>query len=408
MKFTLSWLKDHLDTTASLEEIVDRLTLIGLELEGVEDRAAPLAPFRIAKVTAAEQHPNADRLRVLAVDPGDGSSVQVICGAPNARAGMVGVFAAPGTFIPGTGVALEVGTIRGVESRGMMLSEREMGLSDEHDGIVDLPTDAPVGTPFVEWADLGDPVIDVAVTPNRADCLGVRGIARDLAAAGLGTLKPLAIEAMGGEGGPVTPKVTLSFPDGPSLCPAFALRLIEGVENGPSPDWMKQRLTAIGLRPINRLVDVTNYLTHDIGRPLHVFDADKVAGDLVVRRAKAGESVAALDGKTYTLDETMCVIADDHGVESLAGVMGGEASGSTDTTTRVLVESALWEPLNIARTGRTLGVHSDARHRFERGVDPAMTEPGLDLATAMILKLCGGTPGPVTIAGEIPHSGHRI
>ena len=403
MKFPLSWLKDHLETDAPLQTIVDRLTSIGLEVEGVEDRAGPLTAFRIARVTTAEQHPNADRLRVLSVDPGDGSAVQVICGAPNARAGLVGVFAAPGTHIPGTGVDLEIGNIRGVESRGMMLSEREMGLSDEHDGIIELPEDAPVGTPYVSWAKLDDPVIEIAVTPNRADCLGIRGVARDLAAAGLGTLKPLDIPAVAVTGG-AAPAVHLSFGDGPSLCPAFALRLVEGVSNGPSPDWLKRRLTAIGLRPINRLVDVTNYLTYDVGRPLHVFDADKVAGDLVVRAARDGETVEALDGRTYTLDSTMCVIADDNGVESLAGIMGGEVSGSSDETTRVLVESALWEPINIARTGRALGVNSDARHRFERGVDPAFALPGLEYATAMILELCGGAAGPVTLAGEIPDS----
>ncbi len=408
MKFTLSWLKDHLETDADLQAIVDCLTTIGLELEGVEDRAASLAAFRIARVVSAEQHPDADRLRVLNVDPGDGALVQVICGAPNARTGLVGVFAAPGSHIPGTGVDLSVGTIRGVESRGMMLSEREMGLSEEHDGIIELPADAPVGTPYAQWARLNDPVIDVAVTPNRPDCLGVRGIARDLAAAGLGTLKPLAVDPVPGAAGAPPPKVTLDFGDGPSLCPAFALRLIEGVDNGPSPDWLKRRLTAIGLRPINRLVDVTNYLTHDLGRPLHVFDADKVAGDLVVRAARAGEEVLALDGKTYALDPSMCVIADDNGVESLAGIMGGEASGSSEATTRVLVESALWEPLNIARTGRALGIHSDARHRFERGVDPAFMEPGLEVATQMILDLCGGTPGPVSVTGEVPEGARTV
>lgn len=406
MKFTLSWLKEHLETDAPLQTIVDTLTTIGLELEGIEDRAAALAPFRIARVLTAEQHPNADRLRVLSVDPGDGTNVQVVCGAPNARAGLVGVFAAPGTHIPGTGVDLGVGEIRGVESRGMMLSEREMGMSDAHEGIVELPQDAPVGTSYATWAKLDDAVIDIAVTPNRGDCLGVRGIARDLAAAGLGTLKPYALDPVPAGDAPAPPAVHLEFADGPSLCPAFALRLIEGVDNGPSPDWLKARLVAIGLRPINRLVDVTNYLTHDIGRPLHVFDADKVAGDLVVRAAREGETVLALDGKTYTLDPTMCVIADDEGVESIAGIMGGEVSGSSETTTRVLVESALWEPLNIARTGRALGVHSDARHRFERGVDPEMMEPGLEAATRLILDLCGGTPGPVTVAGKVPDA-HR-
>ncbi|MEM7695707.1 MAG: phenylalanine--tRNA ligase subunit beta [Pseudomonadota bacterium] len=407
MKFTLSWLRDHLETERPLDEILDRLTVIGFELEGIEDRAAPLAPFKIARVISAEQHPNADRLRVLSVDAGDGAPVQVVCGAPNARAGLVGVFAAPGTHIPGTDVDLAVGEIRGVESRGMMLSEREMGLSDEHDGIVDLPTDAPVGTAYPAWAGLDDPVIEIAVTPNRPDALGVRGIARDLAAAGMGTLKPLPVPTLG-DGGPAAPAVHLAFGDGPSLCPAFALRLIEGVQNGPSPDWLKARLTAIGLRPINRLVDVTNYITHDLSRPLHVFDADTVKGDLTVRAATVGEELLALDGKTYTLDPSMCVIADDNGVESLAGIMGGEVSGSSENTTRVLVESALWDEINIARTGRTLGLNSDARFRFERGVDPAFTLPGLDIATQMILDLCGGTPGPVTLAGKIPDTRRTI
>ncbi|MEM6847684.1 MAG: phenylalanine--tRNA ligase subunit beta, partial [Pseudomonadota bacterium] len=411
MKFTLSWLKDHLDTSASLQAILDKLTTIGLEVEGVEDRAAALAPFTIAKVLTAEQHPNADRLKVLTVDRGDGSAPeQVVCGAPNARAGLLGVFAAPGTRIPGTGIQLGVGEIRGVESRGMMLSEREMGLSDEHDGIVDLPADAPVGVKYAEWAALDDPVVEIGVTPNRADALGVRGIARDLAAAGLGTLKPLhqvsPVPADPTVAAP--PAVTLSFDDGPSLCPAFALRLVDGVTNGGSPDWLKRRLTAIGLRPISALVDVTNYLTHDVGRPLHVFDADTVKGDLVVRRARDGEEVLALDGKTYQLDPTMCVIADDAGVESLAGVMGGEASGSTEKTTRVLIESALWEPLNIARTGRKLGVHSDARHRFERGVDPAFTLPGLEYATRLVMDLCGGRPSAVAIAGDIASTTRTI
>lgn len=408
MKFTLSWLKDHLETDAPLEAIVEKLTAIGLEVEEVENPAEVLAPFRIARVTKAERHPQADRLQVLMVDPGDGSEIQVICGAPNARAGLVGVFAAPGTHIPGTGVDLEVGVIRGVESRGMMLSEREMGLSDAHEGIVELPEDAPVGTSYVAWARLDDPVITLGLTPNRSDCLGVRGIARDLAAAGLGRLKPLAIEPVPAAGGPEAPEVRLEFPDGPPLCPAFALRLIEGVENGPSPDWLQRRLREIGLRPINRLVDVTNYITYDLNRPLHVFDADKVKGTLTVRRAREGETLLALDGRTYSLDPSICVIADEAGVESLAGIMGGEHSGSTDATTRVLVESALWDPLNLARTGRALGIHSDARHRFERGVDPAFMVPGLEIATRMILDLCGGTPGPVRIAGEAPEGRRTI
>lgn len=403
MKFTLSWLKDHLATDASLEAIVERLNAIGLEVEGVDDRAAALAPFRIARVVSAARHPNADRLQVLMVDPGDAAPVQVICGAPNARAGLVGVFAAPGTLIPGTGVALEVGTIRGVESRGMMLSEREMGLSDAHEGIVELPADAPVGAPYAAWAQIDEAVVEIAVTPNRADCLGVRGIARDLAAAGLGTLKALRADPVAAVPGVApTPPVTIETGEGGALCPAFALRLIEGIENGPSPDWLKRRLAAIGLRPINRLVDVTNFLTYDQNRPLHVFDADKVAGALVVRRAAEGESLVALDGRTYALDASMCVIAAGQRVESLAGIMGGEATGVDEGTTSVLVESALWDPVNIATTGRRLAIHSDARHRFERGVDPQFMLPGLEMATRMILELCGGRPGAPTVAGEVP------
>ncbi len=401
MKFTLTWLKQHLETEASLEAILDKLNAIGMEVEKVDDPGKALAPFVIARVISAEKHPNADKLRVCIVDTGSGDPVQVVCGAPNARTGMTGVFAPPGTHVPGTGVDLKVGTIRGVESRGMLVSERELMLSEDHDGIIDLPEGAPVGRPYAAWAGLADPVVEVAVTPNRPDCLGITGIARDLAAAGLGRETTPAIEPVAGEGDcPVS--VTLAFEGGAPLCPMFGLRLIRGVRNGPSPAWLQARLRAIGLRPINALVDVTNFLTHDRNRPLHVFDAAKVRGDLVVRRARAGESLLALDGKTYALDETMCVIADDAGVESLAGIMGGEASGCTEETTDVLVESALWDPLNIAQTGRRLGVNSDARFRFERGVDPAFAVPGLELATRMILELCGGTPTKITVAGAVP------
>jgi phenylalanyl-tRNA synthetase beta chain len=401
MKFTLAWLKEHLDTIATVDGIAEKLTMIGLEVERIENPAKDFAPFRIARVVSAEKHPNADRLRVCMVDPGDGAPVQVVCGAPNARTGMIGVFAPAGTHIPGTGIDLQKGVIRGVESNGMLLSERELGISDAHEGIVDLPAGAPVGAPYAEWAGLGDPVIDVAVTPNRPDALGVAGIARDLAAAGEGKLIHRPIAPVPGDG-PSPVKVRLDFGDTPSLCPAFALRLVSGVKNGPSPDWLQKRLRAIGLRPINVLVDITNFVTHDRGRPLHVFDAAKVSGDLVVRRASPGEVFLALDGKTYRLDPEMCVIADDNGVESLAGIMGGEHSGCSDSTTDVLIESALWEPLNVARTGRTLGITSDARHRFERGVDPQMTLPGLELATRMALDLCGGTPSDIFLAGEIP------
>ena len=401
MNFTFAWLKEHLATDASLDALVDKLTMIGLEVESVHDRSKEYAPFRIARVVSAEKHPNADRLKVCRVDPGDGNIVQVVCGAPNARAGMFGVFAPAGTYIPGTGINLEQGVIRGVESNGMLLSERELGLSDSHEGIVDLPEGAPVGGAYAAYAGLDDPVIDVAVTPNRPDALGVHGIARDLAAAGMGTLIERPVEPVKGTGAcPV--KVRLEFGDTPSLCPAFGLRLIRGVKNGPSPEWLQKRLIAIGLRPINALVDITNFVTYDRCRPLHVFDAKKISGSLVVRRARDGEEILALDGKTYRLDATMCVIADNNGPESIAGIMGGERSGCDGETTDVLIESALWEPLNVAATGRKLGIQSDARHRFERGVDPAFTVPGLELATKLIVDLCGGTPTEVLVAGTIP------
>jgi len=400
MKFTLSWLKAHLDTDHSLGEIADKLTMIGLEVERIEDKAKQLAPFVIARVTEAKQHPNADRLRECMVDTGDGKPIQVVCGAPNARTGMTGVFAPPGSFIPGKNTTLATGTIRGVESRGMLVSEFELQISDDHEGIIDLPDDAPVGSSYAQWAGLDDPVIEINLTPNRADCTGVHGIARDLAAADIGKFKDPAVKPVKGEfAAPI--KVTLDFGATPALCPAFGLRLIRGVKNGPSPEWLQKRLIAIGLRPINALVDITNFITYDRGRPLHVFDAAKVHGDLTVRRARPGETLLALDGKTYTLDDTMCVIADQDGVESLAGIMGGEASGCSEATTDVLIESALWVPSNIAQTGRKLGLNSDARYRFERGVDPAFMLPGLDLATQMVLDLCGGSPSEVVLAGSV-------
>jgi phenylalanyl-tRNA synthetase beta chain len=399
MKFTLGWLKEHLETDHKLAELTDKLTMIGLEVERVEDKAALLAPFVIARVVEAKQHPNADRLRVCMVDTGDGKPIQVVCGAPNARTGMKGVFVPPGAFIPGKNMTLAVGTIRGVESRGMLVSEFELNISDDHEGIIDLPEDAPVGANFARWAGLDDPVIEINLTPNRTDCTGVHGIARDLAAADMGKFKDAAVKPIKGEF-PCPVKVTLDFGTTPSLCPAFALRLVRGVKNGRSPDWLQRRLTAIGLRPINALVDITNFITFDRGRPLHVFDAAKVRGNLTVRRARSGETLLALDGKTYTLDETICVIADDDGVESLAGIMGGEKTGCSETTTDVLIESALWEPANISQTGRKLGITSDARYRFERGVDPAFMRPGLELATRMVLDQCGGTPSDIVVAGS--------
>lgn len=395
MKFTLSWLKDHLETEATLDEIAETLTMIGLEVEAVDDKKT-LKPFVIARVLTAQKHPDADRLKVLTVDTGSGDPVQVVCGAPNARAGLVGAFAAPGTYIPGLGTTLSVGRIRGVESHGMMCSERELELSDEHTGIIELAEDAPVGASFAEWAKLDDPVIEIGLTPNRPDCTGVHGIARELAAAGLGRLKEPPIPAIAGEGEcPVSIRI-----EAPDLCRTFALRLVRGVKNGPSPRWMQQRLIAIGLRPINALVDITNYLTFDRGRPLHVFDAAKVKGDLVVRRAKEGETLLALDGREYTLEPEMCVIADDNGVESIAGIMGGEHSGCDETTTDVLIEAAVWEPRSIARTGRRLGIVTDARYRNERGIDPAFNEPGMALATRMVMELCGGEPSRIDIAGR--------
>jgi phenylalanyl-tRNA synthetase beta chain len=403
VKFTLPWLKEHLDTDASLAAIVDKLTMIGLEVEAVEDKASLLKPFVIASVISADKHPNADRLRVCMVDIGQVAKgdkpIQVVCGAPNARAGMKVVFSAPGTFIPGKNMTLAVGTIRGVESRGMLCSEAELLISDNHEGIIELPADAPVGKSYVEWAGVGEPVIDINLTPNRPDCTGVNGIARDLGATPIGVFKDRAPKPVKGAF-PCPVKVMLDFGATPSLCPAFGLRLVKGVKNGTSPDWLQKRLAAIGLRPINALVDITNFITFDCGRPLHVFDAAKVHGNLTVRRAKNGETLLALDGKTYTLDPGICVIADEQGVESLAGIMGGEATGCSETTTEVLIESALWDELNIAQTGRKLAVNSDARYRFERGVDPNFMLPGLELATQMVLDLCGGTPSQIVVAGD--------
>jgi phenylalanyl-tRNA synthetase beta chain len=397
MKFTLSWLKDHLDTDEPVEKIADKLTMIGLEVENIEDKAKALARFTIARVISAEQHPNADRLRVCMVDTGNGGApVQVVCGAPNARAGMVGVFSAPGTFIPGKNITLGIGTIRGVESRGMLCSEAELQLSENHDGIMELPADAPIGAAYAAWAGLGDPVLEINLTPNRPDCTGVHGIARDLSAADMGKFKDPGIKPVKGEF-PCPVKVTV---EDASLCPGFALRLVRSVKNGPSPEWLQKRLLSIGLRPINTLVDITNFMTYDRARPLHVFDAAKVKGNLTVRRARDGETLKALDGRTYILDSSVCVIADDHGVESLAGIMGGEASGCDENTTDVLIESALWNEINIAQTGRKLGINSDARYRFERGVDPAFMVPGLEMATRLVMEMCGGAPSENVVVGK--------
>ena len=404
MKFTLSWLKDHLETDATLEQVCEQLTAIGLEVEDVDDKAA-YEPFVIAKILSAEKHPQADRLKVLMVDAGPGVNggkpVQVVCGAPNARAGMVGALASPGTYVPGIDVTLTVGNIRGVESHGMMCSEKELDMSDNHDGIIDLPEDAPVGTPFATYAGLDDPVIDINLTPNRPDCTSIYGIARDLAAAGLGTLKPQPKSELALQG-ETTVGLTIDLDD-EKLCPGFALRLVRGVKNGPSPAWMQARLKAIGLRPINALVDITNYMTFDQGRPMHVFDAAKVKGDLTVRRANEGEEILALDTRTYKLTQSNVVIADGNGVESIGGIMGGEHSGCDENTTDVLIESALWDPINIAKSGRALGIITDARYRFERGVDPEYMIPGLDRTTQLVLELCGGTPTEAKVVGYKAH-----
>ncbi|OYX39439.1 MULTISPECIES: phenylalanine--tRNA ligase subunit beta [unclassified Sphingomonas] len=402
MKFTLSWLKEHLDTDASLDEIVLALTRVGLEVEGVENPGAKLAAFRVAKVLSADRHPQADKLQVLQVDAGDGP-LQVVCGAPNARAGLVGVFGSPGAVVPANGMVLKVAAIRGVESNGMMCSSRELELGDEHDGIIELPDDAPIGTAYPDYAGLTDPVIDVSVTPNKQDCMGVRGIARDLAAAGLGRLKPLAEAYRGamldipGEG--AGPDVRT---DDAAGCPAFYARTVSGVTNGASPPWMQARLKAIGQKPISVLVDITNFVMFDLGRPLHVYDQAKLVGGLVARKAVTGESVVALNGKTYALDETMTIIADDEKVHDIGGIMGGEETGVSGSTTDVLIECAYFDPESIARTGQKLLLTSDARTRFERGVDPAFLDEGLTIATWLVTEHCGGTPSGVTRAGMPP------
>ena len=403
MKFTLSWLKEHLETDATVDEITEALTDLGLEVEGVENPAQKLATFTLAKVKHAEQHPDADRLRVCTVETDEGDK-QIVCGAPNARAGITVVLAKPGDYVPGIDVTLSVGKIRGVESHGMMASERELELSDEHDGIIELPS-GEVGQKFIDWLAVNDPskvdpVIEIAITPNRPDALGVQGIARDLAARGLGKLIARPVDPVPAS---FESDIKVSIDDDTlELAPVFYGRLIKGVKNGPSPQWLQDRLKAIGLRPISFLVDVTNFFTYDRNRPLHVFDADKVKGDLRVHRAKGGEEFLALDEKTYTLAEGMVAISDDNGVESLAGIMGGEHSGCTEETVNVFVESAYWEPVNIALTGRALKINSDARYRFERGIDPAFSREGLELAVRMIGDHAGGEASEVVKAGEVP------
>ncbi|HEY0026407.1 MAG TPA: phenylalanine--tRNA ligase subunit beta [Allosphingosinicella sp.] len=398
MKFTLSWLKEHLETQASAEDIVLALTRIGLEVEGVENPAEKLAPFVVGHVLTAERHPQADKLQVLTVDAGTGETLQVVCGAPNARAGMKGVFGPPGAYVPGSGITLKVAAIRGVESRGMMCSVRELELGDEHDGIIALPDDAPVGAAYADYAGLDDPVIDVAITPNRQDAMGVYGIARDLAAAGLGTLKAVAPKDIPGSF-PCPVEIRIEDAEG---CPAFYGRLVRGVKNGASPAWLQQRLKAVGQRPISALVDMTNYIMIGWGRPLHVYDLAKLSGAVTARRARDGEEVLALNGKTYRLDESVTVIADEAGVHDIGGIMGGEHSGVSEETTDILIECAYFDPQQIAVTGQKLGLTSDARTRFERGVDPAFLDPGIALATEMALKLAGGEASEIVRVGAPP------
>lgn len=407
MKFTLSWLKTHLDTDADLQAVLDTLNSTGLEVEDVVDRATELAEFRVCYVISAEQHPDADRLRVCQVDTGT-ETVQVVCGAPNARTGMKGVFAASGMTVPGTGLLLKPSKIRGVESNGMLVSEREMGLSDEHDGIIEMPEDSPVGEPFAPLMGLDDPMIEVAITPNRQDCLGVYGIARDLAAAGLGTLKqPNLDEIAGSYESPV--KVHLKFDDDHAhACPVFAGRYVRGVKNGPSPKWLQDRLLSIGLRPISILVDITNFVTMDLGRPLHVFDADKLTGDIQVRMGCEGEKFTALDGEEYEVDTDACVVADDSGAHSFGGIMGGESTGCSDETVNVFIESAWFDPILTATTGRRMGIESDARYRFERGVDPESVTWGIQVATRLVQELCGGNASEMWLAGEVPDTSRTV
>ena len=411
MKFTLSWLKTHLDTNATLDEITYALTDLGLEVEGVENPADTLGAFRLCRVIEAVQHPNADRLKLCRVETypdgpgGRTEEVQVVCGAPNARTGLVGVFAPVGAYVPGIDMVLKPGKIRDVDSLGMLCSERELMVSDEHDGIIDLPSDAPLGQRFIDYMDRSDPVIDIAITPNRPDALGVRGVARDLAARGLGTLKPApAAQISGGFKSPIN--VSIDADVQAKACPVFTGRYIRGVKNGPSPQWLQDRLRAIGLRPISALVDVTNFMTYDQNRPLHVFDGDKVSGDLRVHFA-AAQTLQALDDNEYTLDPEMVAISDANGVESIAGVMGGLQSGCSDDTQNVFVESAYWDPITIAMTGRKLKINSDARYRFERGVDPAFTPTGLDLATQLILDICGGEASEMVVAGAVPDTSRQ-
>jgi phenylalanyl-tRNA synthetase beta chain len=403
MKFSLSWLKRYIKTDADASQIADKLNAIGLEVEGIEDPAAKLEGFHVARVLTADRHPNADKLQVLTVDTGEGAPLQVVCGAPNARAGLVGVLGLPGATVPANGMVLKVAAVRGVESNGMMCSTRELELGEDHEGIIELPEDAPIGTPFAQYHG-ADPVFDVAITPNRPDCMGVFGIARDLAAAGLGELTPLVVKPVLGSF-PCPVEIRTDDPEG---CPAFYGRVIRGVKNGPSPTWLQAQLKSAGQRPISALVDITNYLMLGHGRPAHAYELTRLSGAVVARRAKPGETCIALNGKEYVLDETMTVIADAKGVHDIAGIMGGEHSGCDESTTDVLLEIAYFDPERIAATGRKLNLTSDARSRFERGVDPQFLDGGMDYLTALITMICGGEVSEVVRAGTPPSGANAV
>ncbi|MBL4801809.1 MAG: phenylalanine--tRNA ligase subunit beta [Emcibacter sp.] len=397
MKFTLSWLKEYLDTDATVDQISEKLTAIGLEVEEIHNPADDLAPFIVAEVIEAAPHPDADKLQVLKVYTGT-ETLQVVCGAPNARTGLKGAFAPSGATIPTNGMKLKPTKIRGVESNGMMCSERELDLGNSHDGIIDLPQDAPVGMKIADYMKIDDPVIEIAITPNHQDALAVYGIARDLAAAGLGTLKEMDISPLPGSFD-CPQAVVLKNPE---VCPVFAGRYIRGLKNGPSPEWLQKKLRALGMNPISALVDITNYINYDMGRPMHVYDADKLTGDIVVRLSHTGEKMTALDDVEYTLDDKTCVITDDSGIIGLGGVMGGLNTGCQDDTVNVFVEAAWFDPISIAMTGRKLGIESDARYRFERGVDPETVQSGMERATKLILDMCGGEASETVITGTIP------
>lgn len=399
MKFTLSWLKDHLETVSDLDAVAAKLTSLGLEVEGVEDPAKMLKGFVVGEVVACARHPDADRLQVTTVDTGT-EKLQVVCGAPNCRLGLKTVFAPSGSNIPGLGITLSKTKIRGQESNGMLCSEKELCLSDESNGIIELPDHAPVGGEAAKALGLTDPVIEIALTPDRVDCGGVRGIARDLSAAGLGRLKPLTAEKVPGTF--KSPIGVVIDPSAQKACPHFIGRMIRNVKNGPSPRWLQERLRRVGQKPISALVDVTNYLTLGLCRPLHVFDADRLKGSITVRPSGKGEALAALNDKNYILDEGMTSVCDDSGVLALGGIMGGSATGVTDATVNVFLECAWFDPARTAATGRALALDSDARWRFERGIDPAFTEHGIEIATRLILDICGGEASELCHAGTAP------